>query len=82
MSPDLFLYSRGEVRLDPDPRKSREGGGWGGVGGNKGNGNTDDAKEKDAARSFISFSSEKETEEPWPPPLLSLRDIMMDPDLE
>ena len=32
--------------------------------GNKGNGDDDDAKERGAARSFVSFSSEKETEEP------------------
>ena len=34
-------------------------------------------KEKDAARSFVSFFSEKETKEPWP--LLPLS-VMMDPD--
>ena len=32
--------------------------------------NNDDVKEKDAARSSVSFSSEKEAEEPWPFPLL------------
>ena len=37
------------------------------------------AKEKDAARSFVSFPSEKETKDPRPPPLLS---VMMDPDPE
>ena len=51
-------------------------------GGDKGNGNADDAKERNAARSFVSFFSEKEAEEPWPPPLLSLGDVMMDPDPE
>ena len=38
-------------------------------GGDEGNGDADDAKEKDAARSFVSFPSEKETK---PPPLLLL----------
>ena len=46
--------------------------GEGGVGGNEGIGNADDASEKDAAWSFVSFSLEKETKEPWPPPLLYL----------
>ena len=51
-------------------------------GGDKGNDNADGAKERNAARSFVTFSSEKEAEEPWPPPLLSLGDVMMDPDPE
>ena len=51
-------------------RGEQEGGG--GVGGNKGNSNMDDAKEKSATRSFVSFPPEKETEEPWPPPLLHI----------
>ena len=46
---------------------------------NEENGDADDAKEKDAARSFVSFFSEKETKDPWPPPLLS---VVMDPDPE
>ena len=54
--------------------------GWvgvaGGVGGkqgdeeDKGNGNERNAKERDTTRSLLSFSSEKEVEEPWPLPLL------------
>ena len=39
-----------------------------GVGGNKGNNDADNAKEKNAARSFLSFFFEKETKEPWPLP--------------
>ena len=52
--------------MDPDPEgdKEREGG----VGRKKGIGDADDTNEKDAACSFVSFSSEKETKEPWPPP--------------
>ena len=42
--------------------------GEGGVGRNKRLSDADNANEKDAAWSFVSFSSEKETEEPWPPP--------------
>ena len=49
-----------------------------GVGGNKGNNDADNAKEKNAARSFLSFFFEKETKEPWPP-LLSLGNVMLDP---
>ena len=57
--------------------------GEGGVRGNKENREADNGMEKDAARSFVSFSSEKETKEPWhPPPLLSLGDVMVDPDPE
>ena len=48
-------------------------------GGDKGNGNADDAEERNVERSFASFSLEKETMEPWPPPLLSLGDVMMGP---
>ena len=58
----------------------KEGGGR--VGGNDGIGIADDASKKDAAWSFVSFSLEKETKEPWPPPLFSLGGGMMDPDLE
>ena len=39
--------------------------------GDKGNDDADDADETNAARSFVSFSSEKEVEESWPLPLLS-----------
>ena len=39
-------------------------------------------KEKNAVWSFVSFSSEKETKEPWPPLPLYLGDVMMDPDPE
>ena len=66
--------------MDLDPGGEQEGE-WG-VGGNEGNGDADDAKEKNDAPSFVSFSSEKGTKEPWPPPLLSLGDVMMDPDPE
>ena len=70
MSPGLFLFSRGEVRMDPDPGGEQE---WEwGAGGPEVNGVAANAKEKVAARSFVSFSSEKETKEPWPPPLLYL----------
>ena len=64
--------------MGPDPRGEQEG--EGGVEGNEGNGDVDEAKEKNAAWSFVSFSSEKETKEPWPPPLLFLGDAMMDPE--
>ena len=50
------------MNLDPEGEKEGEGG----VGGNEGIGDTDDTKEKDAAWSLVSFSSEKETKEPWP----------------
>ena len=69
---------------DPDT----EVGGWGeqegegGVGGSNGNDDADYAKEKDAAWSFVSFPSEKKTKKPWPPPYLTLVDVMMDPDPE
>ena len=49
-------------------------------GGDKGNGGEDDAEETKAVRSFVSFSSVKETTEPWYPLLLSLGDDMMDSD--
>ena len=48
----------------------------GGVGGeqgdgeDKGSGNEGNTKERDAARSFVFVSPEKEVEEPWPLPLL------------
>ena len=41
-----------------------------GDGEDKGNGVEGIAKETDATRSFVSFSPEKEVEEPWPLPLL------------
>ena len=62
--------------MDPDPGGGSGGGGGGGV--NKGNSDTGKAKEKDAVPSFVSCFSEKETKEPWPPPLLPVGDIMMD----
>ena len=46
--------------------------------GVEGNDDVDDADETNAARSFVSFSSEKETKEPWPPPLLYLSEVMLD----
>ena len=46
--------------MDLDPGGEQEGE-WG-VGGNEGNGDVDDAKEKNNAPSFVSFSSEKEKE--------------------
>ena len=51
---------------------------WG-VRRDEGNGNADDTKEKNVT-SFVSSSSEEETKERWPPPLLSLGDDMLDPD--
>ena len=66
--------------MDLDSEGGKEG--EGGVGGNEGIGNADNTSEKDAAGSFVAFSLEKETKEPWPPVLLSLRDVMMDPDAE
>ena len=56
--------------MDQDPEEDKEG--EGGVGGNEGIGNADDASEEDAVWSFVSFSFGKETKEPWPPPLLYL----------
>ena len=56
----------------PGSRGERTRGKGGYVGENKGNGDADDEKEKDAARSFVSFSSEKETKELWPPSLLHI----------
>ena len=60
--------------LDPEGGVGQEGGEWGGRreprrGRRRGG---------DAARSIISFSSEKETKEPWPPPLLCLQEVMLD----
>ena len=43
------------------------------------NDNTNDVKEKNAV-TFVSSSSEEETKEHWPPSLLSLGDVMLDPD--
>ena len=71
-SPGLFLSSRGEGRIDPDPGPEGDKEWEGGVGGNEGIDNADDASEKDAVWSFVSFFLEKETKEPWPPPLLYL----------
>ena len=56
--------------MDPDQGGEQEGEGR--AGGNEGIVDTDGANEKDTAWSFVSFSSEKETKEPWPPPLLYL----------
>ena len=56
--------------MDPDPEGDKEG--EGGVGENEGIDNADDANEKDAAWSFVFFPLEKETKDPWPPPLLYL----------
>ena len=54
--------------MDPDTEGDKE---WeGGVRGNKGINNANNASEKDAAWSFASFSLEKKTKEPWPPPLV------------
>ena len=39
-------------------------------GGNMGSDEDNGAKERGAVRSSVSFSSEKEAEEPWPLPLL------------
>ena len=33
-------------------------------------------------RHSLSFSSEKEAEEPWTPPLLSLGNVMVDPEMD
>ena len=49
-------------------------------GGDEGNGGEDNVEETKAARSVVSFSSVKETTEPWYPPLLTQGDEMMDPD--
>ena len=57
--------------MDPNPEGNKEGEGV--VGGNEGIGDADDANEKDAAWSFVSFSLEKETKEPWSLPPLSRR---------
>ena len=49
-------------------------------GGDEGNGGEDEVEETKAVRSFVSFSSVKETAEHWYPPLLSLGDDMMNSD--
>ena len=49
--------------MDPDPEGDKEG--EGGVGGKEWIGNADNASEKDAVWSFVCFSSEKETKEPY-----------------
>ena len=74
------LTSFSTLRRGKDGSESRVGerAGRGGVGENEGNGDADDAEEKDAVQSFVSISSEKETKESWPPLFLSLRDVMMD----
>ena len=61
----------GDDTIDPDPEgrilrreRRRMGGG--------GNRDADDEEETNAAWSIISFSSKKETKEPWPAPLLYL----------
>ena len=64
---------------NPDPERRGEQETEGGVRGNKGNGDADGAKEKNVA-SFVSSSFEEETKEPWSPPLLSLGDVMLNPD--
>ena len=55
--------------MDPGPGGEQEG--EVGVGGNGGKDDADDA-------TFVSFSLETETKEPWPP-LLSLGNVMLDP---
>ena len=62
--------------MDPDPEGDKEE--EGGVRENEGIGDADDTSEKDAAWPIVSFSSEKETKEPWPPPLLYLWEVMLD----
>ena len=62
--------------MDPDQGGEQEGEGR--AGGNEGIGDANDANEKDTAWSFVSFSLEKKTKEPWPPPFLSLGDVTMD----
>ena len=47
-------------------------------GGNKGNNDGNDAKERKAVRSIVSCSLEKEVDEPWPRHLLSLGNFMID----
>ena len=42
------------------------------MGGDGGNHDADDKEETNSVRSVVSFSSEKETKEPWPAPLLNL----------
>ena len=54
--------------MAPDPEGDK--GGRGGVGGHEGIGAADDASEKDAV--------EKESQEPGPPPLLYLSEVMLD----
>ena len=46
------------------------------MGADEGKDSEDDAEERNAERSFVFFSSEEETKEPWLPLLLSLGDIM------
>ena len=66
--------------MDPDlGLESRLGAGRGGAGENEGNGDADDAEEKDPVQSFVSISSEKETKESWPPPLLQMMFLDLDP---
>ena len=56
--------------MDVDREGYKEG--EGGVGGNEGIGNADDASENDVTWSFVSFSLEQGTKEPCPPPVLYL----------
>ena len=50
--------------MDLDAEGDKE---WEGeVEGNEEIGDENNTKDKDAARSLVSFSSEKETKEPWP----------------
>ena len=60
----------GLVRMEPDRGGEQEGEGR--AGGNEGIVDMDGENEKDTVWSFVSFSSEKETKEPWPPPLLQM----------
>ena len=57
-SPGLFLSFRVEVRMDLDPEGEQEG--EGGVGENERINDADNTREKDAAWSFVSFSSERD----------------------
>ena len=67
----------GEVRIDPGKGSRR---GRRQIGGDGGKDSESDTEEKNVERSFVFFSSEEETKEPWLPLLLSLGDIMLHPD--
>ena len=60
----------GEARMDPELEEGvgKEGGEW----VNKGNSDEYDTEERRVARFSVPCFSEKEGEEPWPPPLLFL----------